>query len=193
MAKKAKMAAKKRPQQSGPLLLDLGCGTVKRPGFVGVDIRKYDAVDVVADLTKKWPWKDNSVDEVICSNLLNYLEPKSRAFFFNELQRVLKPEAKALITTPHWGSSRAFGDPMAVYPPISEDFYRCLDAKWRTEQAPWLNEIFSCDLVVTWGYSLSEWLANRNEEFRNFAITAYREACKEILATVMKKAEPKKE
>ena len=32
------------------LKLDLGCGTRKRPGFRGVDSRKFEGVDVVADL-----------------------------------------------------------------------------------------------------------------------------------------------
>src|ERR1700751_2644070 len=93
-----------------PLKLDLGCGTRKKDGFVGVDIRNFKGVDKVADLTKGWPWKNNSVDEVYCSHFIEHLEVPERIHFVNELYRVLKPGATALIITPHWCSHRAYGD-----------------------------------------------------------------------------------
>jgi hypothetical protein len=48
---KAKLKSVELPK----LKLDLGCGKNKKPGFLGVDSRKFDGVDWVADLrAEKW-------------------------------------------------------------------------------------------------------------------------------------------
>ena len=57
------------------LKIDLGCGRQKRDGFVGVDIRAYDGVDVVVDLARdRWPWDDNSVTEAYASHIVEHLD-----------------------------------------------------------------------------------------------------------------------
>ena len=40
-----------------PLKLDLGCGLSKKEGFLGVDRRKFDGVDIVHDLLVMVPVK----------------------------------------------------------------------------------------------------------------------------------------
>ena len=56
-----------------PFKLDLGCGKNKQAGFVGVDERAFEGVDVAHDLRRPWPWSDSSVDEVHCSHFLEHL------------------------------------------------------------------------------------------------------------------------
>jgi hypothetical protein len=57
--------------------LDLGCGTMKKEGFVGVDSRAFPGVDVVCNLGRDvWPWPDSSVDEVSCQQMLEHLPGK---------------------------------------------------------------------------------------------------------------------
>jgi hypothetical protein len=65
MATKANKTAKETPL----LKLDLGCGTKKLEGYLGVDKVKLEGVDLVLDLdsTKPWPWKDGSVDAIECN------------------------------------------------------------------------------------------------------------------------------
>jgi predicted SAM-dependent methyltransferase len=111
-----------------PLKLDLGCGLSKKEGFLGVDRRKFDGVDIVHDLlVKPWPWADNCVDEVYCSHFLEHLDPNrhnpERVRFMNELYRVMKSGAKCTIITPHWASNRAYGDFTHADKPVSEMFY----------------------------------------------------------------------
>ncbi len=55
-----------------PLKLDLGCGPNPREGFHGVDSIKFDKVGTVADLTKPWPFENDSVDEVHCSHFVEH-------------------------------------------------------------------------------------------------------------------------
>jgi predicted SAM-dependent methyltransferase len=201
MAKLAKMANKKpQPKTSKKpalkvvpppgLLLDLGCGNekLKRPGFIGVDIAKRPGVDQVVNLAKKWPWKDESVEEVHCSHLIEHLEPMERAHFFNELERVLRTGGRAVVVTPHWASQRAYADPTHKWPPVCEQFYMNLDKKYRDELAPEMAEYFKTSLLsVSQSYKLVDWLATRNDEFKNFAISAYKEVCMDLIVNIIKK------
>ena len=99
--------------------LDIGCGKNKKEGFLGVDQYAMEGVDVVMDVRGVWPWEDNSIDEVHSSHFVEHLTATERVHFYNELHRVLKNGAKAMIITPHWASNRAYGDPTHQWPPVS--------------------------------------------------------------------------
>jgi ubiquinone/menaquinone biosynthesis C-methylase UbiE len=185
-----KKTAKKAPKSApvSELKLDIGCGTNKKEGFLGIDILKFDGVDVVLDVRKTpWPWKDNSVDEMHSSHFLEHLTADERCRFMNEAYRVLKPKAKMTIVVPHWASGRAFGDPTHQWPPISEFWFYYLDKKWREKEAPHTNSLLKCDFESTWGYSVHQLLTTRNQEFQQFAINFYKEAVQDIIATVIKR------
>lgn len=53
--------------------LYLGCNQRPKEGYVNVDIVAYPGVDVVADLEKRWPWEDGSVDEILTVDLPEHL------------------------------------------------------------------------------------------------------------------------
>ena len=94
-----------------PIKLDLGCGKSKKAGFTGVDVLKLDGVDVVHDVRSgRWPWDDNSVDEIHASHFLEHLTnldgKNERVHFFNEAYRVLKPGASMSLIFPHWACNR---------------------------------------------------------------------------------------
>ena len=169
--------------------LDLGCGTVKKEGFVGVDRIAFPGVDIVADLTARWPFDDASVDEVHCAQMIEHLTVTQRVFFVNELYRVLKPGGKASLIVPHWASCRAYGDPTHQWPPVSEFWFYYLSAKWRSTEAPHTDqqvwpEGFCCDFEVTWGYAVHKAIQFRNSEYQDFAVNFYKEAIQEIHATL---------
>lgn len=171
-----------------PLKLDLGCGKNKRDGFTGVDSRQFDGkVDIVHDLTKKWPWKDNSVEEAHSSHFVEHLTGPERIHFVNELFRVLKPGAKATIITPHWASARAYGDLTHQWPPVSEFWFYYLDKNWRAANAPH-NDTYTCDFACTWGHSLHQGIVSRNQEYQVHALTYWKEAAQDMIATFVKKA-----
>lgn len=167
--------------------IDLGCGKHKKEGFIGVDVRKFEGVDLVCDMGKeRWPFDDDSIEEGNCSHMLEHLEGMERVHFFNELYRVLKKGAKCLIVTPHWASSRAYGDMTHCWPAVSEMFYYYLSKSWREVNAPH-NDFYTCDFDATWGYSTNQLLHTRNQEFQQFALQFYKEAAQDLIATVTKK------
>lgn len=187
------MVAKyKKAQVEVPLKLDFGCGKNKKEGFKGVDSISFPGVDFVQDLTKKWQWKDNSVDEAHCSHFLEHLEARQRVHFMNELHRVLKPGAKCQIITPNWASNRAYGDMTHKWPPVSEMFYFYLNKGWRAQNCPhddieFNKDGYSCDFDFTCGYSMHQSIQSRNQEYQQHAVTFWKEAAQDIMATITKK------
>ena len=53
--------------------LNLGSAERRLDGFLTVDIDPVYKPDFVADLTKVWPWPDNSVDEVYAKDVFEHL------------------------------------------------------------------------------------------------------------------------
>lgn len=186
---------KQKAKQEVLVKLDIGCGGNKKEGFIGVDMYKMNGVDVVADLRKKWPWKDNSVDEVhsahFIEHLTNFNDKWERVHFFNELHRVLKVGAKATLIFPHWASNRYYGDPTHCEP-FSEMGFYYVSKEWRDSQAPhsdskWNKNGYSCDFSATWGYTLRQDLMSRNQEYVQLALQTQKEAAQDIIATLVKK------
>lgn len=181
------------------LKLDLGCGPNKREGFLGVDQFPFDGkVDIVTDLRKPWPWTDSSVDEIHCSHFIEHLtnfdEKWERVHFFNELWRILKPEAKATLIFPHWCSARYYGDPTHKEP-FSEMGFWYLDKNWRAANAPATDIAnnpngYSCDFLFGQGYNLHVGLNGRNQEFVQYAMQYYKESCQDIVCTLTKRITP---
>ena len=181
------MKRKLKTVEATPLLkLDLGCGKNKQPGFIGVDSIKFDGVDTVHDLSTKWPWADGSVEAVHCSHFLEHLTAPQRIHFFNELYRVLIPEGRATIITPHWKSGRAYGDLTHQWPPVVEFFWYYLDKGWRSANAPHLD--LNCDFACTWGYSLAHPWTLKNTEAQGFALQHYSEVAQDMICTATKRA-----
>lgn len=183
MGKKSR--AKAEPK---PIKLDLGCGPNPKEGFIGVDALPFDGkVKIVTDLRKRWPWKDNSVDEAYTSHFVEHLEAWERVHFIKELYRVLKPEAKCQMIVPHWASCRAYGDLTHKWPPVSEFWFYYLSKEWRKTNAPHSQYGSDVDFQATWGYTLHQDLMARNQEFQQDAITWKKEAVQDVVATLVRK------
>lgn len=192
------MSAKRKVravEQAAPLRLDFGCGKNKKEGFIGVDQYAIPGVDIVADLSQKWPWPDNSVEEANASHFIEHLTnfggKWERVHFFNELHRVLKPGAKCSLAFPHWNSNRYYGDPTHCEP-FSEMGFYYLSRAWRADQAPHTDishnpNGYSCDFECTWGYGMHPTLNTRNSEYQQYALANYKEAATDIMANLVKK------
>jgi len=167
--------------------LDLGCGKAKREGFIGVDALQFEGVDVVCDLGReKWPWADDTVDEVHCSHMIEHLKASERVHFVNELHRVLKKGAKAMVIAPVWSSCRAYGDLTHQWPPVSEFWFPYLNKTWRDGNAPH-NTGYTCDFDSGYGYTMSPALTGRSQEYVQHALNHYKESGQDLVATLVKR------
>lgn len=111
---------------SKPLSIDLGCGFCKPEGFVGVDIYPWSEEDIIADLSEKFPFPDNSVDEVRAHDIIEHLP--DRIHTMNEIWRICKHGAAIDIRVPSTDGRGAFQDPTHVsFWNINSFKYYCLE------------------------------------------------------------------
>ncbi len=133
-----------------------------------------------------WPQASNSVAEVSIINLVQFLTPAERIHFVNELHRVLMSGARAELSVPHWASSRAYGDLAFQSPPVSESWLHHLNADWRAANAPWGKD-YTCDFIPGCGYGMHPDIVSRNQEYQMHALTFWKEAAQDMVATLTKK------
>jgi SAM-dependent methyltransferase len=92
---------------SSNLKLDLGCGSVKKTGTLGVDIDQFPDVDYVVDLqVSPLPFPDRSVEYVHSSHFFEHLEDPGKVLV--EVGRVCKDGARLEFWTPYAWSNPAF-------------------------------------------------------------------------------------
>lgn len=97
--------------------LDLGCGYKKKDGFTRVDHDPAVLPDIVQDLnTIPWPIKDNTVDEINMTHVLEHLAPLPNDYkkLWQEIYRICSNDAKIMIEVPHWLHENFYHDPTHV-------------------------------------------------------------------------------
>jgi len=89
------------------LKLDIGCGSNKRKGYLGIDIINADGVDFVLDITQQnLPLEDNTVKEVYSNHFFEHIDTPQKVL--EELIRVSSHGATFEIWTPYLKSNEAF-------------------------------------------------------------------------------------
>lgn len=162
-----------------PVKLDLGGGRNPREGFTSVDKFPSPEVGVVCDLLQfPWPMETGSVDELHCSHFVEHIPKGLRLRFFQEAWRVLKPGGLMTVITP--AGERHLQDPTHEAPEVVFGFYAYLSKSWREEQK--LDNGYltagqfdlTCNFVSqSVGVLYHPNIAQRNDEFRNFAQQHY--------------------
>ena len=79
--------------------LNLGSGSDIRPGWCNVDIIQIPGVDVVHDLNERWPWEDDSVEQIWASDVFEHLRDKMHSM--EEMWRVCCHGALCEVETPN--------------------------------------------------------------------------------------------
>ncbi|WP_447973281.1 class I SAM-dependent methyltransferase [Nitrospira sp. Kam-Ns4a] len=102
------------------LILDIGCGSSKQPGTVGIDRRRLPGVDVVCDFERGLPFRQSSVAGAFSIHSIEHM--RDLITFMEELYRVCAPGAKVYIRTPYYTSRKAFVDPTHVRFMTEESF-----------------------------------------------------------------------
>jgi len=103
-----------KPSEAGGRVLDVGCGSKKHPGAVGIDLSADTDADIVHDLNSlPWPIEDSSFDQILLQDVIEHLDDLYGVFA--ELHRVGRPGARVHLRTPHYSSALAYSDPTHVH------------------------------------------------------------------------------
>ncbi len=92
-------------EKNEPIVLDIGCGKVKR-GTIGIDYIDGPQVDLVMDINKGIHLPDNSVDKIIMYHTLEHVT--NPPFVISECARILKDGGILDLKVPHHTNPRAF-------------------------------------------------------------------------------------
>ena len=99
-----------RLPEIGRVVLDLGCGPVRRhPDWIGVDRLDYESVDLVGevhDVLRMFP--AGTVDEVHSSHFFEHVHDLPR--LMSEIERVLKNGGLLDVVVPHFSNPYGYSD-----------------------------------------------------------------------------------
>ena len=84
------------------LILDIGCGSKKKPGSIGIDYSYSTGVDHVLNIENDaLPFADESVDYIYSSHCFEHLKDEGVGNVWKEISRVAKNNATIEIWTPY--------------------------------------------------------------------------------------------
>lgn len=91
-------------------ILDVGCGTNKAEGAIGLDNNPRTGADVIHDLGDiPYPFADNEFDLVVSNHVVEHV-PDVMAFI-SELHRITRPGGRIKLLTPHYTNPDWANDP----------------------------------------------------------------------------------
>lgn len=94
------------------MILDLGCGTAKVAGAIGMDNVSLPGVDVVHDLLDlPYPFDDENAEEIHLNHTLEHFTLIDGQKVLREAYRILEPGGIIHIRVPHVFTIAAWADP----------------------------------------------------------------------------------
>jgi len=105
-------------------ILDLGCGTSKTRGAIGIDIIPITGVDAVVDLRRyPYPFPSNTFSEIYILDVIEHLPDTIRVM--EELYRIALPEALIYVRVVNWNHRYSAMDPthLGLFTENSFDFF----------------------------------------------------------------------
>lgn len=131
------------------LWLDVGSGSNKQDGCIGMDIQKLPETDIVHDWEKMpWPFKRETFTRVLMIHVMEHVKPWLHVDIMNEMWRVLKPGGVLMMCMPYPGTVGHWQDPTHIKPwnehtpkyfdPEIPELYRIYHPKpWKIEGCVW--------------------------------------------------------
>lgn len=150
--------------QNDLLLLNIGAGTQKLPGFVNIDIEP--GADIVLDVRKGLPFASNSVDGIYSEHFIEHVVQGDICFFLRECRRVLAPGGIMRVATPDL--DEIIADYVRGGAQSGANPHSWLHPEWAKYDYEWVaNRCEMLNLAMReWGH---QWLVNE-EELRRLGI-----------------------
>ena len=122
--------------KTGRRRLNAGCGRNVLPGWINLDAQNLPGVDVVANLDNcaavPLPLEEDSIDEILLSHVIEHI--RNPLPMMQELYRVARAGAKAVIRVPYGSNDDAWEDQTHVRPYFLQSFnYFSQPYYWRAD------------------------------------------------------------
>ena len=115
-----------------------------------------EKLDVLADVKNArdfpWPYVDESVKELTCVGVFEFIPGKMRGKFMDEVYRILTPDGKATFAVVYWNSARSIQDFRVEWPPLCEQSFLYFNKEWRKVNNIEVDLI--CDFDFQYGYAV---------------------------------------
>lgn len=155
-----------------PRILDVGCGSAKYPGAIGVDTNRETDADVLCHVDRGGlPFRDNSFDQVRAIHVIEHVADVLATM--DEFHRVARPGGMVFLVTPHYTDFSSFCDPTHRWHLNSYSF-DYLDPSSRNGQRIWCARTrmrerqVRVKLLRVWRMLGFELLVNHAAWFRRF-------------------------
>lgn len=151
---------------------------------------KINGVDVLHDLfTFPFPFKDESVDAILCSHFFEHIPGLLRGKWMDEVYRILKPDGKMRMICPYELNIRAAQDYTHQWPPINQNTPCYFLKAWR--EANGLTH-YLYDLKCDFDYNPFLMFADKiwndkDPEPQMFGVNHYNNVCSDIVIDFIKR------
>lgn len=93
----------------GKMILEIGAGPTTRPGVATLDINPTVKPDILHNLdTIPWPISDSCFDAIYMFSVIEHVSDPLKVI--EECHRILKPNGKIYLLTPHFSSTASYTD-----------------------------------------------------------------------------------
>ena len=106
------------------LLLDIGCGTTKPAGYIGLDRYPFPGVDIVRDIRRGLPFNDSIFDGASAHHVIEHFTGEDLLFIVDEMWRVCKLGGVLDIVVPDATSQNRYRDPTHLERDWSPDSFK---------------------------------------------------------------------
>ncbi len=154
-------------------ILDVGCGTNKFEGAIGLDNNPRTAADVIHDLGEiPYPFADNEFDLIVSNHAVEHVPDVM--LFVTELYRITRPGGRIKLLTPHYTNPDWATDPthrnhfncysFNVFVPEKQNFEFYTDVRLK----PVSTHVSLANLWRALGF---EFVVNLDNQFPSFRFT----------------------
>src|SRR4030095_16075976 len=127
-----------------------------------------------------------SVKEVSCVGVLEYIPGKLRGEFMDEIYRILIPGGVLQVGVLYWNSSLAYHDYRFEWPPLAEQSFLMFNKDWRRENQKDVDIV--ADFDFTYGFGWDPETAARSAEAQAFQVKHYSNAALNVQLVMTKRS-----
>lgn len=131
------------------------------------------ATEVANPQSFPWEYDDESVKEITCAGVLEYVPGKLRGQFMDEVYRILIPGGTITVSVMYWNSAMAYHDYEFEWPPLAEQSFLMFNKAWREANK---KKELDCNFEFTYGFNYDPETAAKSSEVQAFWMKHYSNA-----------------